>query len=306
MALRIAIPDMISPSYFPAIAAVELGYFAEEELDASIDLVYPVAAAYAGLRDGSIDYVGGAAHAALYVFEDWTGCKLLRALSQNMYWFLVVRSDLEPRRGDLSVVRGLRIGAAPGPIDGLVRMLTDAGINPDDDLEIVPVPGTQGTSVSFGVTAAKALEDGRLDGFWANGMGAEVAVRNGSGSLLIDARRGDGPNGTGNYTFAAFATSQAKIDDEPDEVARATRAIAAAQRTLRHDPTRATDAAQPHFPEYELSLISELVARDGPFYDPNIRPDSVSSLNDFAFSLGLLSSPSIPYKQVVADQFSPA
>ena len=84
MTLRIAIPDMISPSYFPAIAAVELGFFRKEGLDASIELLGPVTATYEALRDGQLDYAGGAAHAPLYAFKDWDGCRLMCALSQNM------------------------------------------------------------------------------------------------------------------------------------------------------------------------------------------------------------------------------
>src|SRR5256885_11181391 len=110
---------MVSPSYFPAIAAVELGCFAKEGLEAMIELLYPVTKTYEALREGRLDFVGGAAHAPLYAFPGWNGCKLLAALAQNMYWFLVVRRDpanpKAPRRGDLSVVKGLRIGAAPGP-----------------------------------------------------------------------------------------------------------------------------------------------------------------------------------------------
>src|SRR3989441_9007517 len=41
----------------------------------------------------SLDFVGGAAHAALYAFKDWKGGKLLCALAQHMYWFLVLRKD---------------------------------------------------------------------------------------------------------------------------------------------------------------------------------------------------------------------
>ena len=32
--MKLAIPDLISPSYFPAIAAVELGFFKKEGIDA--------------------------------------------------------------------------------------------------------------------------------------------------------------------------------------------------------------------------------------------------------------------------------
>ena len=54
MTIRIAIPDMVSPSYFPAIAAVELGFMEEQGLEASIELLGPVTATYDALRDGQI------------------------------------------------------------------------------------------------------------------------------------------------------------------------------------------------------------------------------------------------------------
>ena len=79
MKLRVAIPDLISPSYFPAIAAVELGFLP----DATLELLYPVTKTYEELREGRLDFVGGASHAALYAFKDWQGGKLLCALAQH-------------------------------------------------------------------------------------------------------------------------------------------------------------------------------------------------------------------------------
>ena len=143
--MRVAIPDLVSPSYFPLVAAVELGF-----LDAKLDLLYPVTKTYEELRDGRLDLVGGAAHAPLYAFKDWQGCKLLCALAQHMYWFLVVRANL---KGDFAALKGLRIGAAPGPADGLKQMLKRAGI----DAQVGPVPGVVGEKASFGLMAAKAL-----------------------------------------------------------------------------------------------------------------------------------------------------
>jgi hypothetical protein len=192
--MRIAVPDLISPSYFPALAAVELGFFQREGLDMTHDLRAPADRTYADLRDGQGEFVAAEAHAALAAFPNWRGVKLLCALSQGMYWFLVMRADLGAARGDLSVVRGRRIGAAPWVEMGLRRMLLQAGIDPiRDAVDIAPIPGTLGLKVNIGVTAAEALADGRIDGFWANGMGAEIAVRRGVGSVVIDARRGDGP-----------------------------------------------------------------------------------------------------------------
>ncbi len=302
MPLRVAIPDMVSPSYFPAIAAVELGFFKKEGLDASIELLFPVTKTYEALRDGIVDFVGGAAHAPLYAFKNWAGCKITCALSQHMYWFLVVRKDLNAKRGDLAALKGLRIGAAPGPVDGLKRMLTEVGIDPERDVKIGPVPGSAGAGVSFGVAAAKALEEGKLDGFWANGMGAEVAIRNRVGTMLLDARRGDGPTGAQDYTFAAFVATQARIDNEPEVVAAATRAIIGAQKALKADPSCATEAARKHFPAFETSLIAELIRRDAPFYDPSISTAKIDALNAFGRSMGILTEPT-RYEQVVATQY---
>ena len=300
--VRVAIPDMISPSYFPAIAAVELGFFRDEGIAATLELLYPVTKTYEELREGRLDFVGGAAHAPLYAFPGWKGCKLLAALAQNMYWFLVVRKDLAPTRRDLSVVKGLRIGAAPGPVDGLRRMLREAGIDPERDVKIGPVPGWASAGASFGLMAAHALEEGKLDGFWANGMGAEVAVRRGTGALVLDARRGDGPPGAEHYTFPALVTTQKWIDEDPDTVAGAVRAVARAQAALRADPSLATKAAG-MFPDAERALIAELVRRDAPFYDPAITEATARALNDFARSIGLLGA-GASYEDTVAVRFS--
>jgi ABC-type nitrate/sulfonate/bicarbonate transport system substrate-binding protein len=69
MTFKIALPDLVSNSYFPAIAAVELGFFKDEGLDAEIELIFPVPASYEALRDGKADFVAGSAHAPL-----WAGC----------------------------------------------------------------------------------------------------------------------------------------------------------------------------------------------------------------------------------------
>src|SRR5207302_7792254 len=148
--MRLAIPDLISPSYCPALAAGELGFFAREGLDVSAELIFPVDRAYEALRDGAIDFVGGAAHGALAAFTEWHGVKLLGALSQGMYWFLVMRAELGIARGDLAALRGRRIGAAPWVEMGLRGLLTAAGLAPHrTDTRIGPVAAATGSGVHF-------------------------------------------------------------------------------------------------------------------------------------------------------------
>jgi ABC-type nitrate/sulfonate/bicarbonate transport system substrate-binding protein len=291
--LRLAIPDLISPSYFPAIAAVELGF-----LDAKLELLYPVTKTYEDLRDGKLDFVGGASHAVLYAFKDWQGGKLLCALAQHMYWFLVIHSRFKPAKGNLAAVKNLRIGAAPGPVDGLKQMLKVAGIDPERDVKIGPVPGfSVGQTASFGLLAAKALKEGKIDGFWANGMGAEVAVRSGVGTLVLDARR-EGTAEMKGYTFPALVTSEKLIREKPDAARAAVKAVQSAQKALKEDPNRATAIGRKLFPPTEAAMIAELIRRDLPFYDSFISEKNVMSMNQFARSLGLLSKP-VSYEEVV-------
>ena len=302
--MKLAVPDMISNSYFPAIAAIELGLFKEEGLDVELELVYPVDKSYAAMRDGAVDFVGGSAHSALAAYPQWQGAKLLCAQAQGMYWFLVMHKDLGGKRGDLSVVKGRSIGAAPWVEMGLRRLLIEAGIDLErDQVKIAPVPGAQGAGVNFGVTAAKALEERKLDGFWANGMGAEVAVRRGVGTMVLDVRRGDGPKPCFNYTMASIATSDRLIERSPETAAAAVRALVKTHAALKADVSRATQIGRKLFPPSEAELIAELIRRDLPYYDPTISRDFVAGMNQFARDVGILKG-DVPYERVVATQFS--
>src|SRR5215469_16521508 len=164
--VKLAIPDLISNSYFPALAAAELGCFRREGIEVEAELIFPVDRCYQALRDGEVDFVAGAAHGALAAFPEWRGVKLLGALAQGMYWFLVMRADLGIARSDLAALKGRRIGAAPWVEMGLRRLLTAAGLDPaENDIAIAPVPGAVGATTNFGLTAAQALADGKIDGF---------------------------------------------------------------------------------------------------------------------------------------------
>jgi NitT/TauT family transport system substrate-binding protein len=300
---RLAIPDLISNSYFPALAAAELGFFQREGIAVSAELIFPVDRAYAALRDGEVDFVGGAAHGALAAFPQWHGVRLLGALSQGMYWFLVMRAGLGIARGDLLSLRGRRIGAAPWVEMGLRRLLTAAGLDlQGDDIEIGPVPGATGSAVNFGLTAVEALSAGEIDGFWANGMATELAVTTGIGSIVLDVRRGDGPPGSFNYTMPVLATTERLIKRSPDAVAAAVRALVATQNSLKQDVSRATEVGHKRFPPREAGLIAGIVRRDLPFYDASIDETAVAAINAFARDMGVLAG-DVPYDGVVATQY---
>ena len=302
--MRIAVPDLVSNSYFPAVAAIELGHFRAQGLEMELEMVFPVGRAMEALRDGSVDFVAGPAHATLSVFPGWEGAKLLAALSQHTFWLLVMRSDLGVQPGDVAGVKGLRIGAAPGPDVAIRRLLAEAGVDPvANGVTLAPIPGSGEAGVSFGIHAAQALEEGTIDGFWANAMGAEVAVRSGIGEVVLDPRRGLGPPAARDYTFPALVATDRLIADSPATAEAAVRAVVATQRALRVDPSRAVDVGRRLFPPDEAALIEDLIRRDAPYYSAGIAPNTVAGLNRFSRDIGRLSGDPA-YEQVVATRFA--
>lgn len=298
----IATPDLVTNSYFPALAAEELGVYRKEGLDAHVELL-PSLDAVNALRDGAVQFVAGGAHTMLLAFPQWRGAKLVVALSQGTPWLLVLRADLPARRGDIAAVKGLRIGAAPGPDRAFQQLLHEAGIDPArDGMTIAPVPGGTAPGASFGVVAADALERRLVDGFWANGLGSETAVRRGVGKIIADVRRGDGPPDAGKYTLAALSTTDELIAREPERVAAAVRAIVQTQRMLRDNPALATEVGRRRFPPAPAEIIAAVVERDLPFYDPVISEATVTTMNRFAHEIGILTAP-VAYDDVVSSRF---
>ena len=303
--MKIAVPDLISNSYFPVVAAVELGCFKQEGIDAEIELVFPVDKAYAHLKAGDVDFVGGSAHSAVAAFPNWEGVKLLCAQAQGMYWFLVMHADYDVKRGDIDAVKGRRIGAAPWVELGLRRLLRQANIDVERDrVDIAPVPSPHGQlSVNFGLNAAKALEARQIDGFWANGMGAEVVLSRGVGTVVLDVRRGDGPGSCFNYTMASLAATDQLISSNPAAAEGAIRAVVRAQAALRRDVTLATKVADKLFPKSEAALIERLIRRDLPYYDASISKDFVAGMSQFSLDMGVTTR-ELGYGDVVAERFS--
>ena len=303
--MRIAVPDLVSNSYFPAAAADALGYYRAEGVDVSVVHISPVESCVAALRDGVVDFIGASAHAPLLAFPEWRGVKLICAQSQGMYWFLVMRHALRLARGELDGIKGCRIAAVPFTAPALRRVLAAAGIDARHDrVDIVVPESAKRPGVNFGVAAAEALAKGEIDGFFANGMGAEIAVTRGAGDIVLDIRRGDGPAECFNYTMPVVATTDRLIAANPQAAAAVVRAITRTQRQLRTDAEAAARAGAQLFPPYEAGLIAAVVARDLPFYTPAISFSFVAAMTSFAWSIGLSQTAPVSYQNVVATQFA--
>ena len=300
---RLVVADLDSPSYFVATAAVELGYFREEGIDAELERAYGALNGPERLRNGEIHFLGGPAYMATRAFPGWKGAKLLCALAQYSYWFLAVRAGLDVRRGDLNALKGLRISSSTAfPEVGLRHLLKQGGIDLERDrVSIVPLPSTRDEHLKYRV-GVDALAQNIADAYWGNGMRLAIGEKLGVAKVHLDLRRGDGPPGARFYNFPALTTTERLIEEQPQVAAAAVRAIVKTQKALAADPSRATAIGKRLFAPEAASLIAGLIARDAPFYDATISAEAVDGINKFALANGLLTQPLL-YDDLVASRF---
>lgn len=298
--MRLTVPDAISPSYFVAIAAIQLGFFREEGID--MEFVFAPPNPTQALKDGAIDFFGGSPYGGLRAFPGWRGGALLCALSHYTYWFLAVRSDIRCERGDVNAVKGLRLQAAPDPGLTMKRLLEEAGIDLERD-KVQIVRGARRSSPNWAWEGVDSVEQGLADGYWGNGLRADLGVKRGIAKILLDVRRGDGPPTARNWTFPALVTREQLVKEHPDVAAGAVRAIVKTQRALQANPQLAAKAAQRLFPAEEASLIAFEIARDAPFYNPAITEEMVGHISQFAREIGALTG-EVRYDELVATQFA--
>jgi NitT/TauT family transport system substrate-binding protein len=300
---RIWVPDLDSPSYFVAIAAVELGFFKQQGIP--IEFVYNTMKGPELMSEGKLDFIAGPAYAGTRAFPAWEGLKLLCALSQYSYWFMAVRSSLNVKRGDLEAIKGLRVSAAPAwPEMALRHMLAEAGIDLErDKVRIVPPPPPYGDKGFMARNGVDSIIQNTADAYWGNGMRVALGERLGIAKLHLDLRRGDGPPGARYYNFSALTVRESLINEHREVAAGAIRAIVTAQKALKENPSISTEIGQRLFPADEAQLIAGLIERDAPFYDAEISHDAVDGLMTFAKSSGLIKD-AVLYENLVASQFS--
>jgi ABC-type nitrate/sulfonate/bicarbonate transport system substrate-binding protein len=300
---RIWVPDLDSPSYFVAIAAVELGLFKQQGIP--IEFVYKVKEGPELMREGKLDFIAGPAYAGTRAFPAWKRIKLLCALSQYSYWFLAVRSTLDVKRGDLQALKGLRISASEAwPQMALRHTLTEGGLDLErDNIRIVPPPPPYGDKGFMARNGVDSIIQNTADAFWGNGMRVALGESLGLAKLHLDLRRGDGPAGARHYNFAALTARDSLVGEHRDVAAGAIRAIVAAQKALKANPSISTEIARRLFPADEAELIAGLIERDAPFYDAEITREAVDGLMKFAKSSGVVRAP-VPYEELVATELS--
>ena len=138
-------------------------------------------------------------------------------------------------------IKGLKIAiSSPGSSTDLFMrtILLVRGMDPDKDVSLQPV--------GAGAPELCALEAGAVDGFSFGSPFTTSAINRGLAIMLADPMIGEVPEFR-DTPYQIVATSRQTLEQKPNVIAKAVRALAKAQKLIRDNPAEAKRAARPGF-----------------------------------------------------------
>jgi ABC-type nitrate/sulfonate/bicarbonate transport system substrate-binding protein len=239
--VRIGVPERDNLQYLSFWIAQGAGFFKAEGLD--LEVVHPDASNMSGmiLMQRRVDVALLQPPVYLGLIAEQHPFVLFANLLANDPINLVVRADvaaklkLDPHAtlGDrLRALQGLRIGVAPEPPRRLRILFAEAGLNADQDVQIV---------IRRGEDQVAALESGEVDALYAHSPYVEDALVRLGAMLYVNQSAGEVAALRGGQIHSLGATRE-YVAKQPGVIHKLTTAIARAQRLLHADSAAAIAA----------------------------------------------------------------
>jgi NitT/TauT family transport system substrate-binding protein len=293
---------------FPLYVANDLHLF--EKHGVKVQLIYGTGIQPANMViSGATEFGGFAVEHGMQVIGKGQKLKLLVLNETNPPFALIVRNDLAlpnlgrgyPRSvGDL---KGLKLGiSSPGSsADASLRLLlTQAGLDPDRDVRIVPI-GDPGTQIA-------ALRNHTVDGTMAfEPIQTQAVYGDKSSKAVVDLEKGDaGPDLYRSYAFNGVFARQDYIDSHPAVVQAVVAAVVEAEQLI-NQPAHldavlkvATDRMHGIAPD----LLKQYIERYRGIFVPIATPAAIANVNRFLQFQHQLDAV-LPYERVVATGYMP-
>lgn len=214
--------------------AKQLGYFADEGLDADILESSSGNASVSSMIAGSVDAAVTGHVIPWQLAEKGLRVKSLVGIMMKSNYVFVLRSDIPVQTDDpaalVSALKGRRFGVSNlGSVGDTIAsgVLSDFGAQPSDFVKV---------AVGVGATALAALKSGGIHGLVTYEPDLTQILKTGIGRIALDLRS---TRKVTSFTRLPTTTLQATspwIQRNPDVAARMVRAVARANRTLQNDP----------------------------------------------------------------------
>ena len=238
--VRIEVPNTNNLQFLTLWVALGAGFFQKEGLEPQILAASTPRNTGALLLKGEADVAVLPPPMFLGMMAEERPVLLFASLLANEPINLVVRKDIAkarmtrasgPLRERLQTIRGLRIGLAGEVAPRLRALFASAGMNADQDAQLVVIPGPE---------QLQAFQTEKVDVLFAHTPYLETALVKYQAILLADNSGGVAALAGGQVH--ALATTREEARAKPKIIAGVTRAIARALSFIHEDPKAAVDA----------------------------------------------------------------
>lgn len=236
--LTVGLPGRVVIQFHPYYVAQELGYFDEEDLDVTIEVVDGGSAVVQQLIAGNIDV--GIPPAPAYAPGLAQGHDLpwiYTYFHQNVFNLVTPEStgitsieDLEGRTIGVSDLGG-------GEVPQIRGILGSIGLTEGQDYQLLPVG--DGTALTY-----EALTDGQVDAYISSAF--DVATVAAAGLPLVQLI----PDEFRYFPSMGHVVTRQTLDEDGDALARFGRAVAKATAFSRENPDAARALTESHGPEF--------------------------------------------------------
>ena len=197
---------------------------------------------------------------------------------------LTAGSSLEER---LAGLKGIKLAHPPGPLGVITAagVARAAGLDPEQDLELVPVRGED---------QPQALTDGTVDAFVGHHPYIEDVLTGGSAIMLLHLTGGELPE-LGAFPNQVFALTPDTIAGNEEELRAALAALGDAQRAINEDASVAARALAVAFPE----LVGPILNQGVSIYAPGVPETPIITEQAYEIALQAFGLSGTPYEQVI-------
>ncbi|MBO8141676.1 MAG: ABC transporter substrate-binding protein [Firmicutes bacterium] len=296
---RVRLSEVVrSVFYAPQYVALELGFFADENLDIELSTAWGAHNGMAALISGSVDVGFFGPEATIYVYAQGAPDPAVgfAQLTQRDGSFFMARGSVDTFSWD--DVRGrLIVGARKGGVPQMVLewVLRQHGIEPFRDVGII-------THLAF--EAAAGAFQGGLGDYVAQFEPAMTSMeRAGVGTIVasLGAEAGD-------VTYTVYHARRSYLEQNPGVIERFVRAIYRGQQWVHaHSSEEIAGVVAPFFPGMDFDILVTALERyrsiDAWTLTPAVSREGFAHLQEIMAAAGELPHP-VPFDEVMTNTFA--
>jgi NitT/TauT family transport system substrate-binding protein len=154
-----------------------------------------------------------------------------------------------PVEDRLRALKGLKIGiTSPGsPSDTYLRFyLRSVGLNPDRDVEIVPIGGAS--------ALLAALEQGQIGAYNLSPPTPYIAEQKGFGTVIVDGPKGE-IEALDDFSYTSWGVNREWAKENAEAAAAFSRALTTATKKIKSDPAGTTDQILKYLGGYDRAAV---------------------------------------------------